>query len=61
MPELHRWQIISNGRAEFACGYLYNDPRIENGTFIRTARLTRRDGCVISTALKSYKLIGDNV
>lgn len=56
MPELHRYQIISNGRAQYALGYVYGDPTLEDGTHIRTARILERTDAAIWTAVKSYLL-----
>lgn len=56
MPELHRYQIVSNGRAQYALGYVYGDPWVDDGTHVRTARIVLITGDVISTRTKSYLL-----
>lgn len=56
MPELRRYQIVFNGRVNFALGYLYGDPNVEDGTYIRTARIVERDESIVRTASKSYLL-----
>ena len=56
MPELRNWQIVSNGRAQYALGYVYGDPTLEDGTHIRTAKIILHDGFCVVTASKSYLL-----
>lgn len=56
LPELRRYQIASNGRCRFVLGYLYGDPRIDDGTFIKTARIIEHIGDVVTTLTKSYRL-----
>lgn len=57
MTELHNWEILSLIRGEFAVGYLKNDRHAKDGTFIRTARIERLEGDLLTTRYATYRLV----